>query len=117
MLVSSSLPIDVVVDYLADVDADGVVAADLLTVLGRVVDPRARRGVGQCLVSVLAVSVCAVVAGARSFCAIAEWAADAPVQAATIRRVLQALDAMIGTWPAGRGRPTPGRRVIAVDGK
>ncbi len=135
MPVSSSLPIDAVVDYLADVDADGVVAPDLLTVLGRIVDPRARRGVRHCLVSVLAVSVCAVVAGARSFCAIAEWAADAPVQVlaacgvtgvapheSTIRRVLQALDAnaldaMIGTWLAARSRPTAGRRVIAVDGK
>jgi len=135
--VSSSLPIDAVVDYLCDVDAGargGVAGSDLLAVLGGIVDPRALRGVRHCLVSVLAVAVAAVVAGARSFCAIAEWAADAPAEVlaalsvsgpapheSTIRRVLQALDAdaldaMIGAWLAGRSRPA-GRRVIAVDGK
>jgi predicted transposase YbfD/YdcC len=132
--VSSSLPIDAVVDYLCDVDAGGVATPDLLEVLGGIVDPRARRGVRHCLVSVLAVAVAAVVAGARSFCAIAEWAADAPAEVlaalsvsgpapheSTIRRVLQALDAdaldaMIGAWLAARSRPA-GRRVIAVDGK
>ncbi|PWK27738.1 IS4 family transposase [Actinoplanes xinjiangensis] len=82
--------------------------------------------------------VCAVVAGYRSYAAIAEWVADVPdatVQAlciaadrrpseAMIRRLLQALDpdlltTVIGAWLAGR---TPadlpaGRRAIAVDGK
>lgn len=73
--------------------------------------------------------------GARSFCAIAEWAADVPddVVAAlgvtgsaphesTIGRVLRALDAnaldaMIGAWLAARSRPGAGRPAIAVDGK
>jgi predicted transposase YbfD/YdcC len=142
--VSSSLPIDTVVDYLGEVDGDRVAVPELLTVLGSLVDPRARRGVRHCLVSVLAVAVCAVVAGARSFCAIAEWAADAPIDVlsalgitgvppheSTIRRVLQALDAdaldaMVGAWLASRLDARShrsqelrswGLRAVAVDGK
>ena len=130
----SSSPISVVTGYLRD--AERVEPLPLLTVLRSVVDPRARRGVRHCLVSVLAVAVCAVTAGARSYCAIAEWAADAepgvlmligvrgvaPCES-TIRRVLQALDAdaldaLIGAWMVTRSAPQPGRRrVIAVDGK
>jgi DDE_Tnp_1-associated len=41
-------------------------------------DPRDRRGRRHTLVSVLAVSAAAVLAGARSVAAIAEWATDAP---------------------------------------
>jgi hypothetical protein len=82
--------------------------------------------------------VCAVVAGARSFVAIAEWPADLPVDVAAtlgisaappsesaVRRLVGRLDPdrfdnAIGAWvqqlcadvaPAGR------RRVLAVDGK
>jgi hypothetical protein len=83
-------------------------------------------------VVVLALAVCAVLAGARSFTAIAEWAADAdeetlarlgvsgPVPSeSTFRRTLQyldadAFDALAGEWAAQRTAPTPGRwRVIA----
>ena len=49
----------------------------LLGVLARVADPRHRRGVRHRLAGILGLAVCAVVAGARSFTAIAEWAADA----------------------------------------
>ncbi len=42
-------------------------------------DARASRGVRYRLVTVLAAAVCAVLAGARSSVAIAEWAADLPV--------------------------------------
>jgi predicted transposase YbfD/YdcC len=88
----------------------------------------------------------AVLTGARSMTAIAEWAADTPppVRAAlgarrdapdrwvvpaeaTIRRTLarvdpEALAAVIGAWLADRDRPGPGqqqhrRRAVAVDGK
>jgi predicted transposase YbfD/YdcC len=84
----------------------------------------------------------AVVAGARSVTAIAEWATDAPWPIlaalgvrrdpltrrcqvpgeATIRRVLarvdgDAVDATVGAWLADRLRPSRHRRVIAVDGK
>jgi predicted transposase YbfD/YdcC len=106
-------------------------------------DPRDRRGLRHTLASVLALSAAAVLAGARSVTAIAEWAADAPPPVlaalgvrfdpftrrchvpgeATIRRVLarvdgDAVDATIGAWLADRLRPPPRpRRVIAVDGK
>ena len=48
------------------------VPEDLLSVLRAVTDPRCRRGVRHQLVVVLAIAVCAVLAGARSYVAIAE---------------------------------------------
>jgi predicted transposase YbfD/YdcC len=113
------------------------VPAGLLEALARVPDPRDPRGRRYPLVAVLAVSVCAVLAGGRSYVAIAEWAADAPPRLrarlgltgpvpdpVTIWRVLTtvdpaALDAAVGVWVSARLaaiRP-PGRRVVAVDGK
>jgi hypothetical protein len=50
----------------------------LLDALAQVPDPRGRRGVRYPLVPVLAIAVCAMLAGTRSYAAIAEWAADAP---------------------------------------
>ena len=95
--------------------------------LARVPDPRDPRGVRHSLTSLLLAAVAAVLAGARSFTAIGEWAADAPPQVlaalgvrhdpltrrfeppdeATIRRVLEAvdaaaLDAAVGSWLAAR---------------
>jgi hypothetical protein len=55
-------------------------AAGLLEVLAGVSDLRARRGVHHRLVTVLAVSACAVRAGARFLTAIAEWVADLPAE-------------------------------------
>jgi hypothetical protein len=49
----------------------------LVAVLARVTDPRRRRGVRHRLAVILGLAVCAVLAGARSFTAIAEWAGDA----------------------------------------
>jgi predicted transposase YbfD/YdcC len=107
----------------------------LLEAFALVPDPRARRGVRHRLVTVLAVSVCAVLAGARSLIAIAEWAADLPEQVrgavgiaagppceSTIRRVLGALDAddldaVVGAWAVGRLPARAGRQAVAVDGK
>jgi predicted transposase YbfD/YdcC len=109
----------------------------LLDALGRVPDPRDRRGIRYPLVPVLAIAVCAMLAGARSFAAIAEWAADAPPRLrarlglpgavpdlVTIWRVLTAvdpaaLDRAIGEWVSAqlKARQPPGRRVVAVDGK
>jgi DDE_Tnp_1-associated len=85
---------------------------------------------------ILGLALCAVVAGARSFTAIAEWAADADQQTlnalgvtgrvpseSTLRRTLQRLDAdafddLVGAWAQQATMPEPkGRRVIAVDGK
>jgi hypothetical protein len=50
----------------------------LLGRLAMIHDPRDRRGRRHTLVSVLAVSAAAVLTGARSVAAIAEWATDAP---------------------------------------
>lgn len=104
--------------------------------LAKVADPRCRRGVRYRLAVILGLAVCAVLAGARSFTAIAEWAADADQDTlqglgvtravpseSTFRRTLQRLDAdsfddLAGQWAAQRTAPGPGRRrVIAVDGK
>jgi DDE family transposase len=81
-------------------------------------------------------AVCVVLAGFRSYTAIAEWAADADAETlaglgvtravpseSTFRRTLQRLDAdafddLAGQWAAEHTAPRPGgRRVIAVDGK
>jgi predicted transposase YbfD/YdcC len=87
---------------------------------------------------VVTAAVCAVVAGYRSYTAIAEWVADVPdatvlalgiapdrrPSEAMIRRLLQALDpdlltTAIGAWLAGRAANSvaTNRRAIAVDGK
>src|SRR6516164_5491953 len=110
--------------------------ARLLPVLAAIPDPRARRGVRHRLAVILGLTVCAVLAGARSFTAIAEWAADAdqatpdalgvtgvvPCES-TFRRTLQAMDAdalddAAGAWAQQRIAPAAGtRRAVAVDGK
>jgi hypothetical protein len=116
----------------------------LLERLALLPDPRDRRGRRHPLASVLAVSAAAVLAGAWSVTAIAEWASDAPGPIlaslgvrrdpltrrcqvpgeATIRRVLarvdgDAVDATVGVWLADRLRPAGPRRrrAVAVDGK
>jgi predicted transposase YbfD/YdcC len=109
--------------------------AGLLEVLAGVPDPRARRGVRHQVASILAVSVAAVLAGARAYTVIAEWAAEQPAQVlaafgivgpvpseATIRRVLAAVDAAVlaaavGVFVWTRSTVAAGRRVVAVDGK
>lgn len=113
----------------------GAVPAGLLAALGSVADPRARRGVRHRCTAILGIGVCAVLSGARSYVAIAEWAHDltptvrsrlglgraAPCES-TIRRVFQrvdpeALDGVVSSWLAARSAPQQSRRVIAVDGK
>jgi DDE_Tnp_1-associated len=77
----SSLPTAPALGQLADLsegacdDPPGLLA--LLALLARVTDPRHRRGIRHRLADILALAVCAVLAGARSFTATAEWAADA----------------------------------------
>jgi predicted transposase YbfD/YdcC len=121
--------------------------ADLLAHLETVADPRKRRGVRHRLASLLAIAAAAVLAGARSFTAVGEWATDASQEAlaalgvrrcartgqhvapdeATVRRALQTVDAdqldtAVGTWLAGRHGARDGcgqtlKSALAVDGK
>jgi predicted transposase YbfD/YdcC len=132
-----SSPIDPAIGHLVALAAG---SADeqpgLLAVLARAADPRRRRGVRHRLAVILGLALCAVMAGARSFTAIAEWAADADEQTlqafgvtgrvpseSTFRRTLQRMDAdafddLAGAWAQHATRPEPKqRRVIAVDGK
>jgi predicted transposase YbfD/YdcC len=121
---------------LTTAQALGAERARLLPVLATVPGPRARRGVRHQLAVILSLALCAVLASARSFTAIAEWAADAdqatrdalgvtgvvPCES-TFRRTLQNLDAdalddAAGTWAQQRTAPAAGARpMIAVDGK
>jgi predicted transposase YbfD/YdcC len=106
----------------------------LLDLLATVPDPRDPRGVRYRLAGVLAVAVTAVVAGARSFAAIGEWAADLPgddlvriglaavPDESTLRKLFARLDAdrldqVLGAWLWTRSEVVHGRRVIALDGK
>jgi predicted transposase YbfD/YdcC len=108
---------------------------DLLDAFRSVTDPRCRRGVRHQLVLVLGIAACAVLAGARSYVAIGEWAQDlpepvrrrlgierVPPSETSIRRVLQAidphlLDRVVSGWLATRAEPTQRWRAVAVDGK
>jgi predicted transposase YbfD/YdcC len=119
-------------------------APHLLAYLAAVPDPRAARGRRHPLLAILAMAAAAVLAGARSITAIAEWAADTPQEVraalgarqqapgcfgvpaeATIRRTLARLDAdalagVIGAWLADQqpqGRAASRRRAVAVDSK
>jgi hypothetical protein len=102
--------------------------------LGQVVDPRKRRGVRHPLQSMLAIAACAVLSGAASLSAIAEWALhlsaeqlrrfgsrrhSAPSER-TFRRMLGALDAVafdriVGQWAAEHCESVG--RALAIDGK
>src|SRR4029453_9442210 len=109
-------------------------APQLLAYLATIHDPRRSRGRRHPLVAILAMAAAAVLTGARSMIAIAEWAADTPqpVRAAlgvcrdtpdrwvvpaeaTIRRPLARVDptalaAVIGAWLRDRDRPGQQRR-------
>jgi predicted transposase YbfD/YdcC len=142
---SSSL-IDVIGQHVAAPTGPGALPArldephDLLTALARVPDPRDPRGVRYCLAGLLAVAVCAVLAGAGTFAAITDWAADLDPAAGTrlgftgripalstlwrllVRIDAQILQAVLTDWLHSR-RPTPAptrpraRRIVAIDGK
>ena len=106
----------------------------LIDLLKTIVDPRKPRGVRHSVVTIVGIAVCAALSGARSFCAMGEWAQGltrealerlgakrwTPPSEPTIRRVLQGLDAnrldaQIGQWVARQQLP-PGV-AVAVDGK
>lgn len=109
----------------------------LVEVFAQVPDPRDPRGVRHSLAVVLALAQTAVLAGARTLLAIAEWTRDAdrdvlsrigidPGQAllseSRMRRTLaqldaEDLDARLAGWMATRVGVLAGQRVIALDGK
>jgi predicted transposase YbfD/YdcC len=115
--------------------SSGAQLALAATALSGVPDPRARRGVRHQMSTIVAVALCAVLAGVRSFTAIGEWAANASQQVLTalgagagppsescVRRTLQnlegeRLDALLGQWTACHTSGFGGRRAVAVDGK
>jgi predicted transposase YbfD/YdcC len=143
---SSSLSPLVATIRWAAVPAEKLSAAQsirLLQALSAAPDPRRRRGRRYSLQSILLVAVSAVLAGARSYAAIADWAVLAgpavgvcgrPPSGATIRRVLLAVDpvtveAALTCWSLAcrdaaaatteqKSLPcNKRRRVLAVDGK
>lgn len=110
----------------------------LLDCLAKLPDPRKRRGIRHRQTSILAVAACACLTGARSFLALAEWAADLPQDLLrrlgcrwhpdqqrylppsepTIRRTLQHIDAdafdrILGEWLARQSNA----EAVAIDGK
>lgn len=107
----------------------------LLDLLAQVPDPRKRRGRRHPLAGLLAAGIAAVIAGARSFAAIGQWAADAgpevlavlgaargPAEESTFRRAFalvsaDVLDRVLGAWLWTRTVRAGGRLVIAIDGK
>ena len=107
----------------------------LLDLLAQVPDPRKRRGRRHPLAGLLAAGIAAVIAGARSFAAIGQWAADAgpevlaalgaargPAEESTFRRAFALidpgrLDQVLGAWLHTRAVQVSGRLVIAIDGK
>ncbi|WP_106131597.1 ISAs1 family transposase [Pseudosporangium ferrugineum] len=112
----------------------------LLHALAAVPDPRDPRGVRYPLTALLAVAVCAVMAGASSFATITDWLHDLDEQAqdqlgftagvpvgSTVWRLLTRLDdTLLGNvlagWlrartPAEATTPRRYRTVIAIDGK
>jgi predicted transposase YbfD/YdcC len=114
--------------------------AGLLHALTAVPDPRSPRGLRYPLAGLLAVAVCAVMAGASSVTAIADWLHDlddiararlgfrrAVPATSTMWRLLIRLDAdllatVLAGWLRTRTRPAAPRRpryrqVIAIDGK
>lgn len=111
---------------------------NLMKRLERLKDPRKARGIRHNVTSTLAVAICAILSGSRSFVAIGEWANDlsqellrrlgcryhhekrkyiAPSEP-TLRRHLQSIDAneldrIVNEWLVEQSDP----EAIAVDGK
>jgi predicted transposase YbfD/YdcC len=113
------------------------VAVPLVEVFSSVPDPRDPRGIRHGLPVILTCASAAVLAGARSWVAVAEWTAEADRDAlsrlgigveqvlpseSTIRRTMAGLDAAdldsrLGAWMSTRLGQVAGRRVLAIDGK
>jgi hypothetical protein len=115
----------------------------LLEVFAGIPDVRSRRGIRHPLSAILALACCAMLCGARSYSAIAEWGRHdgAPIAralgfrhippcAATLHLIFRRLDcagfeAQLGAWaegvmasmPPGTGRPQAAEPAVALDGK
>ena len=103
-------------------------ALSLVEAFAEIPDPRHARGIRHGVLAIVLLGACAVLTGARSFAAIAEYAHDTGraildllgvgtvvPHASTIRRVLQDLDpdaveAAMRTWVPARSRPNLPRR-------
>ena len=106
--------------------------------LAKIKDPRKPRGIRHSQVTILAVAICALLSGAKSFIGIGEWAANlsqellkrlgcryndrlekyVPPSEPTLRRSIQSVNAdevdrIIGEWLAHQSSDD----IIAVDGK
>ncbi len=141
----SSSPIAVIVEHRPTDTTPPVAVTDseqrgLLTALSVVPDPRDPRGTRYPLTSMLATAVCAVMAGACTFAAMADWVRDldppgwaqlgftdrVPVPT-TLWRLLTRVDdtalaVVLTRWVLSRTAPVRDaglrwRRVIAIDGK
>jgi len=107
----------------------------LFEILCGIPDPRQRRGVRHTIQSLLATAICAVLAGARSFTAMGEWAAEQSKETLqrlgskrgkspserTYRRLFDSLDVeqldrRTGSWVAAQQRLQAGAG-LALDGK
>jgi hypothetical protein len=107
----------------------------LFEILRGIPDPRKRRGVRHKIQSILAIGICATLAGARNLTAMAEWAAEQsretlkrlgskygrPPSERTLRRVLgdiavEQVDRRTGAWVAEQRRILTGTG-LALDGK
>lgn len=115
----------------------GLSRRPLSEVFAELPDPRKARGVRHGLATVLTITQCAVLAGAKTLLAVHEWAAEADREAlsqhgidphavlpseSTIRRTLALVDAAafdraIAAWMAIKVGDLGGRRVVAIDGK
>jgi len=110
-------------------------AGGLFALLRGVTDPRHRRGVRHPVEVVLAIAVCAMLSGAKSLAAIAQWAADLSREQLrqlgsrrlrgpsepTLRRVLRhldvaVLDQQLGHWVSQQALALQGAG-LAIDGK
>jgi hypothetical protein len=119
---------------------DAFASGSLLTFLSEIPDPRSRHGRQHSLAAVLGLTCCAILCGAKSYAAIAQWAADQditlmhrlgftrrPPKLGGIRKVLIALDmtaletaltrwveSLLGGLPSEDSAPP---EPFAIDGK
>ncbi len=85
----------------------------LLAALAHVTDPRHKRGIRHRQTTVLAIAVCAVLSGARSFLAIADWAQSLPQDLLTRLGCRRRHDETIERVPPSE--PTIRRTLEAID--